>query len=101
LSAFNDVLHRALAHRRIEVSGDRFVWEWDSTTALERILYPVAVSMGDLLTDAALQRLGQCPGCGWLFLDQSKNRSRTWCKMDACGNRAKARRHSARRKEET
>jgi predicted RNA-binding Zn ribbon-like protein len=38
-----------------------------------------------------------CGGCGWLFLDTSKNHSRRWCSMDACGNQAKARRHYRRR----
>jgi predicted RNA-binding Zn ribbon-like protein len=37
----------------------------------------------------------ECGGdhCGWLFLDETKNRSRRWCEMSVCGNRAKARRH--------
>jgi predicted RNA-binding Zn ribbon-like protein len=34
-----------------------------------------------------------CPNCQWLFIDRSKNRSRTWCDMAVCGNRAKARLH--------
>jgi predicted RNA-binding Zn ribbon-like protein len=42
--------------------------------------------------------VGVCPGegCGWLFFDASKNRSRRWCAMEDCGNRAKARRHYRR-----
>jgi len=42
--------------------------------------------------------VGVCPGegCGWLFFDTSKNRSRRWCAMEDCGNRAKARRHYRR-----
>jgi len=35
--------------------------------------------------------------CTWLFLDRSRNRSRRWCSMATCGNRAKARRHDRRR----
>lgn len=50
----------------------------------------------DLLRTADLARLGICPpgqhGCGWLFLDHSRNRSRRWCTMEACGSFAKARR---------
>jgi predicted RNA-binding Zn ribbon-like protein len=38
-------------------------------------------------------RLKICPNCEWLFLDRSKNRSRSWCDMTICGNRAKARLH--------
>lgn len=43
-------------------------------------------------------RLKICPNCGWLFLDRSKNKSRAWCDMAVCGNRAKARLHYHRKK---
>jgi hypothetical protein len=43
-------------------------------------------------------RVGASPSCRWLFLDRSRNRSRRWCDMSACGNRAKARRHSRRQR---
>ncbi|MGO4621719.1 CGNR zinc finger domain-containing protein [Ensifer sp. 2YAB10] len=46
-------------------------------------------------------RLKICPNCGWLFLDRSRNRSRTWCDMAVCGNRNKARRHYHRNREES
>lgn len=38
-------------------------------------------------------RLKACPAddCQWAFYDRSRNRSRTWCSMDVCGNRAKVR----------
>lgn len=39
------------------------------------------------------ERLKICPNCEWLFLDKSRNRSRNWCDMAVCGNRAKARLH--------
>ena len=34
--------------------------------------------------------------CRWAFYDRSRNRSRTWCAMSVCGNRAKARSYRAR-----
>lgn len=43
-------------------------------------------------------RLKICGHCGWLFLDRSKNKSRFWCDMAVCGNRAKASRHYRRKK---
>jgi predicted RNA-binding Zn ribbon-like protein len=57
-------------------------------------LYPIVKSAADLLVSAQLDRIRVCadPQCGWLFLDSSRNRSRRWCSMDTCGNRAKARR---------
>lgn len=38
-------------------------------------------------------RLKICPAedCGSAFFDRSRNRSRTWCSMQVCGNREKAR----------
>lgn len=47
----------------------------------------------------AADRLKRCdnPACRWLFLDHSRNRSRQWCEMGICGNRAKASRFRRRR----
>lgn len=39
-----------------------------------------------------LKRCGN-PLCRWVFVDGSRNRSRRWCDMAACGNRAKVARH--------
>lgn len=38
-------------------------------------------------------RVKICPAddCRWAFFDRSRNHSRTWCSMRACGNREKAR----------
>lgn len=44
-------------------------------------------------------RLKACPAedCQWAFVDTSRNRSRTWCSMEVCGNRSKTRRYRSRR----
>lgn len=47
--------------------------------------------------DALLDRLKVCPACGKAFIDQSKTRSRRWCSMSGCGNRAKVAAHRERR----
>ncbi|MEV0718059.1 CGNR zinc finger domain-containing protein [Asanoa sp. NPDC050611] len=46
--------------------------------------------------------LKQCPGetCGWLFVDESRNHSRQWCDSRMCGNRARARRHYRKQREQ-
>jgi len=46
------------------------------------------------------ERMKICGNCGWLFIDRSKNKSRAWCDMAVCGNRAKASRHYRRKKKE-
>jgi predicted RNA-binding Zn ribbon-like protein len=64
----------------------------------------LAVAAVELLTAPDLDRIRRCPigsgGCGWVFLDRSKNRSRTWCRMADCGNTVKARRLTERRRQE-
>jgi predicted RNA-binding Zn ribbon-like protein len=47
-------------------------------------------------------RFKGCPddSCGWVFYDWSKNRSATWCSMEVCGNRAKARTYRERKRGE-
>lgn len=60
----------------------------------------IAASALAILSDPRERaRVKLCPGhdCGWLFLDETKNARRTWCRMETCGNRAKAARHYARR----
>ena len=62
----------------------------------------IAVSAFSILADQRERdRRKMCPGdnCGWLFLDETKNARRRWCSMQSCGNRAKAARHYARRKD--
>lgn len=56
-----------------------------------------AISAMRLLDPKTMARTKVCPNCDWLFIDRSKNRSRLWCDMAVCGNRAKARTHYRRR----
>jgi predicted RNA-binding Zn ribbon-like protein len=59
----------------------------------------IVEAAASLLVSDAMVRVKSCPTCGWLFLDVSKNRSRRWCSMDACGSVAKARRYYRRWKQ--
>ncbi len=59
----------------------------------------LAVSALALLQPQKAARIRICANCSWLFLDESRNRSRIWCDMAVCGNRQKARRHYQRRSE--
>lgn len=55
--------------------------------ALGRILAEVSAAMAD----GTWERMKACRAddCRWAFLDTAKNRSRAWCSMQSCGNRAK------------
>jgi predicted RNA-binding Zn ribbon-like protein len=54
-----------------------------------RLLAVVAEAMAE----GTWTRLKACrePSCRSAYYDHSRNRRRTWCSMDICGNRAKAR----------
>jgi predicted RNA-binding Zn ribbon-like protein len=96
----NDFVLEALNHRQLEPADGhyRWEWQWNNKNALDRILWPIAQSAADLLTSPELYTVRMCeaPDCAWLFLDQSRNRTRRWCDMKVCGNRQKARRHYQR-----
>ncbi|WP_165367381.1 CGNR zinc finger domain-containing protein [Phytoactinopolyspora endophytica] len=87
----------ALSHARLERDGT-FAWTWRGDHTLERPLRPVVHAAIQLLTTGTLNRIKGCPGCGFLFLDESKNRSRRWCSMDDCGTAEKIRRYVAARR---
>ena len=98
--AWTSALTRA---RLVPADGGPGVARWllESPSAL-LVADRVAQDAVDLLCGIDVQRLGRCPveagGCGWLFLDHSRNRSRRWCTMEDCGSGAKARRLTQRRR---
>lgn len=79
--------------REVLEPGERWVFELAADeTDLAAPLLAVVLSAVQILTSEDLPRVKSCPGpigCGWLFLDLSRNRSRRWCSMQHCGTRAK------------
>jgi predicted RNA-binding Zn ribbon-like protein len=62
--------------------------------AVGRILAEVSAAMAG----GTFERMKACRAddCRWAFLDTAKNRSRAWCSMESCGNRAKVHAYLAR-----
>ena len=100
LQIINDFALEALRHRALAPKNRGYAWEWvpGANHRADWLLWPAAKTAADLLTSGELPMLRFCeaPDCEWLFLDHSRNRSRRWCDMKSCGNRAKARRHYQR-----
>lgn len=100
LALLNRVHVKALGKRRLEQHETRFVWAWshNEVADLDSVLWPVALSAGELLTSAELVHVRVCAGtnCAWLFIDRSKSHTRRWCDMSVCGNRSKVARHRSR-----
>jgi predicted RNA-binding Zn ribbon-like protein len=104
LAILNKSLASSLSHLQIIPAPQGFAWDWTkSADGLDQILWPPTRSAGELLASERLDRVRQCAddrGCSYLFIDTSRNRSRRWCSMESCGNRAKARRHYKRQQKE-
>jgi predicted RNA-binding Zn ribbon-like protein len=95
LRALRDAHGAALVRATLapgEHGTHRWTWAGDD---LARPIWPVAVAAVDLLRHGPLERLKACGQCVWLFLDQSRNRSRRWCSMSECGAQVKMRRYRA------
>lgn len=102
LELFNRELADAFSHLRVAEGSDGFAWSFCDEEQLVSVLWPVARSAADVLMKDDPARVRMCEaadGCGWLFYDETRNRTRRWCSMKDCGNRAKARRHYAKSKE--
>jgi predicted RNA-binding Zn ribbon-like protein len=100
LGWLEEALGPAAGFRHLETSGGRVAWTVRADPASPAsLLAPVLFAAAELLTTADFGRIRSCPppdGCGWLFLDTSRNGRRVWCNMRACGNAAKVRRFRKR-----
>jgi predicted RNA-binding Zn ribbon-like protein len=69
-----------------------------SGAAIDRALAPIYDAVFCSMTEGTWPRLKACreDTCRWAFYDRSKNRSGTWCSMEVCGNRNKARKFRQR-----
>ncbi len=69
-----------------------------SGTGLTRALGEMQAVVYEAMQQGTWQRFKACASdtCRWAFYDHSRNRSRTWCSMEVCGNRHKVRAHRQR-----
>ncbi|OZB90123.1 ABATE domain-containing protein [Paenibacillus sp. XY044] len=99
LLLLNEEIERSFQRSRIVRTSEGYAWGWAKELTLDCMIAPVVRSAADLLTtSSALDRIRECASdnCSWLFLDETKNRSRRWCNMKTCGNAHKVNRYRAR-----
>jgi predicted RNA-binding Zn ribbon-like protein len=67
-------------------------------TGIDRVFGHLLGIVARAQADGTWERMKACPWhtCHVAFYDHSRNRSRTWCSMAVCGNRAKARTYRRR-----
>ena len=101
LELFEREVRRAWSERRLVRTPQGYRWVSPESSRLDAFIPDLALAASELLTGPERGRVRICEatamdGCGWMFLDTSKNGTRRWCEMATCGNRYKARRHYAR-----
>jgi predicted RNA-binding Zn ribbon-like protein len=79
--------------------GAALAWRWEGAASrLDALLWPVVWACAQLLAgpDAARVRVCGGAGCGWVYVDRSRNGLRRWCEMQTCGTLEKSRRRARR-----
>lgn len=101
LESFNHFLSEALSNMQVELGRTEIATSFNISekTILKEPLYLLIKNAFDILSTQHFERIKECPACGWLFLDTTKNGKRRWCNMQVCGSNDKARRYYHRKKE--
>jgi predicted RNA-binding Zn ribbon-like protein len=97
LRSIETMIRRALATSRLSIKGGLSVWQ-PVSRGIDRDLihHRLALRLLHLLSGSDLSRLRECARCTWLLLNHGRGRGRSWCRMETCGNRAKAERYRRR-----
>lgn len=96
----NRLLGRSVGTRRLEaLPGGGYARSFVPVgDAFGGLVIPVVESAADSLVRDELARVRTCADrrCPRVFVDDTRSRTRRWCDMRTCGNRAKAQRWRAR-----
>lgn len=99
LPAANLLFVDAVSRQRLLYLGGRFLMDQvDAPGDLMAPVYKAVHSLADLLTEHDANRIKECPKCGWVFLDETKNGSRIWCNSKVCGSTDKMMRYNQRKR---
>lgn len=94
LARLDAACREARTNQTLRLEGGKVALGWrDVPPSIDWTVWAAALDAARILLSAERDRVRQCGDaqCGWLFLDTSRNGSRRWCTMKACGNRNKAR----------
>ena len=100
VAAMNRAARRSTLVPAVEDSAK---WRLEPAThGIDGFLGGMVGTLVTAMADGSWSRVKACgnDACQWLFFDQSRNHSGTWCSMAECGSRMKARAYRARRRAE-
>lgn len=99
LRTVSEMLAAGMVHAKVLERTGQLDWTWPpDETSLDLPGWMLAREAVEMLTGSRAHLVHRCPGegCGWLFLDGTKNHSRRWCDISTCGNRAHVKAHYRR-----
>ena len=99
LPQVNKLLDKAAAHTTVQFRVNNFTLTLNADP--EDLLSPVWIilqSLNELLLIEDIDRIKECPRCGWVFIDRTKNATRRWCAPEECGSADKMKRYNAKKK---
>ncbi|MFT4037287.1 MAG: CGNR zinc finger domain-containing protein [Thermomicrobiales bacterium] len=101
LAVLNDARVEGQMHSEIAQVENGFAVRFAAPAALALPHWRLADAATAILTTGSWTRVRECPGedCGWFFLDTTKNGSRRWCDSADCGNRARTRAYTERKRQ--
>jgi predicted RNA-binding Zn ribbon-like protein len=87
------------ARLRLRFDADCGPWLDPESSGVDAALGRLLAIVQRASSQGTWERLKACrwDTCEWAFYDHTKNHSGTWCSMEVCGNRAKARTYRERR----
>jgi predicted RNA-binding Zn ribbon-like protein len=98
MSGVNSIVTDSLSHIQLEYAKNKFNIAFPKVAVnLNSPLWIIGKSLYDLMTEDDLTRVRECPGCGWVFYDETKNGKRRWCNPLNCGTKDKMDRYRSRK----
>jgi predicted RNA-binding Zn ribbon-like protein len=98
LSQFNHLVTEALRQLAFRVNHNSLELGWQPSQSLLAPFYIVMKSAYDVLNTTDASRIKECPACGWIFLDHTKNNKRRWCSPQTCGSIEKSKKYYRKKK---
>ncbi|WIX80225.1 CGNR zinc finger domain-containing protein [Amycolatopsis carbonis] len=93
----NKIVEEPLPHARLRLAGGELHKAARTPrNPVAAAFALIAIDVIELVTSPVDVRVCAAEDCGLRFADASPRRTRQWCSMSRCGNRAKARAHYAR-----
>lgn len=99
MNEFNEFMVRAFSSISYENLNGKIekTWNYEASPLLSPLI-PILFSANELLSSNDYNVIKQCPHCGWLFIDTTKNKKKIWCSPASCGSNDKAKRYYAKLK---